>query len=499
MPTNVAKNTVYLFSASVAQKVFSFVYFTLIARFIGVEQTGMYVTALTLSSLFSIMTDLGLTPVLIREGAKDKSRLPSILGNVILAKVLLDLMAYGLLMLAVWLLGYGWDIRELVLFSGLVMVLDSISLCFYGALRSQQNLWYEAWGVVLGQVITVTAGGIMLWLGAPLPFLLLALGLGSLFNVVWGGGMLITKFALRPRLIFDRVLFRTIIKFALPFAFAGIFTKIYSYIDTVLLSRLLGSKAVGWYSVPYKLTFAFQFVPMAFAAALYPAMSTFFVQDKNRLKGLFEKGVIYLAMLALPISFGIGAMAEVFILKVYGPEYLPSVLPLKILLASLVFAFLDFPVGSLLNACNRQSVQTAVMGVTMVLNIVLNVILIPRLGVVGVAISALVGNFTLCILGYMWVPKIIPAPAGELWWRLAKVLLSAGLMGWVVKVMQEPLSKIISPEGFIHTVIFLAVLIITGGVFYGLMLFVLRAVHVDEVKEILGMFKKEKVEDLESA
>ncbi len=498
MPTNVAKNTVYLFSVSVAQKVFSFIYFTLIASFIGVEQTGMYVTALTLSSLFSIMTDLGLTPILIREGAKDKSRLPGILGNVLLAKIFLDFFAYGFLALVVWLLGYPWAIRELVWFSGLIMVLDSISLCFYGALRSQHNLLYEAWGVVFGQVITVIVGGTMLFFGAPLAFLLLALGFGSLFNVLWSGGMLITKFDLRPRLVFDRVLFRTIIKFALPFAFAGIFTKVYSYIDTVLLSRLLGSKAVGWYSVPCKLTFAFQFVPMAFAAALYPAMSTFFVQDKNRLKGLFEKGVIYLAMLALPISFGIGAMAEIFILKVYGPEYLPSVLPLKILLASLVFAFLDFPIGSLLNACNRQSVQTAVMGVTMALNIVLNVILIPRLGVVGAAISALVGNFTLCALGYMWVPKIIPAPKSELWWRLAKVLFSAVLMGWVVKAMQLPLSKIISPEGFFPTVMFLAVLIVTGGIFYGLMLFVLRAVRINEVKEIFSMFKKEKIEELES-
>lgn len=497
MPTNVAKNTVYLFAASVAQKVFSFIYFTLIARSIGVERTGMYVTALTLSSLFSIMTDLGLTPVLIREGAKDKSRLPAILGNVLIVKIFLDLVAYGFLALVVWLLGYPWAIRELVWFSGLIMVLDSVSLSFYGALRSQHNLWFESWGVVLGQVITVTAGGVMLWRGAPLPFLLLALGLGSLFNVLWSGGMLISRLGLRPRLVFDKGLFHTVVKYALPFALAGVFTKVYSYIDTVLLSRLLGNKAVGWYSVPYKLTFAFQFVPMAFAAALYPAMSTFFVQDKNRLKGLFEKGIIYLAMLALPISFGIGAMAEIFIVKVYGPDYLPSVLPLKILLASLVFAFLDFPVGSLLNACNRQSVQTAAMGVTMGLNIVLNVILIPRLGVVGAAISALVGNFTLCALGYLWVPKIIPAPKSELWWRLAKVLLSAGLMGWVVKAMQLPLGKIIRPEGFFPTVLFLATLIITGGIVYGLMLLLFRAVHINEVKEILGIFKKSKVEEEE--
>ena len=67
------------------------------------------------------------------------------------------------------------------------------------------------------------------------------------------------------------------IAFALPFALAGIFTKVYSYIDTVLLSSFLGSKAVGYYSIPSKITFAFQFIPMAFSAALFPAMSKFFV------------------------------------------------------------------------------------------------------------------------------------------------------------------------------------------------------------------------------
>ena len=114
MSSNIAKNTIYLTAASVAQKIFSFIYFTLLARFIGVENTGLYITALSFSSLFSVLTDLGLNPVLIREGAKDNQNIAKVLGNILTVKLFLVVAAYGVLNLVVYLMGYGADLKELI-------------------------------------------------------------------------------------------------------------------------------------------------------------------------------------------------------------------------------------------------------------------------------------------------------------------------------------------------------------------------------------------------
>lgn len=466
MSPNIAKNTIYLTFASVAQKIFSFIYFTLLARFIGVENTGLYITALSFSSLFSVLTDLGLNPVLIREGAKDNQSIANVLGNILTIKLFLVAIAYGILNLVVYLMGYGTELRGLILISGLIMVLDSFSLSFYGALRSLQNLSFESIGVAGGQLVTVMVGLAVLYFKGSVMILLLALAAGSLFNALWGLSALIWNYHWRPRFFFTPKLLETIIRYAAPFALAGIFVKVYSYIDVVMLSKMLGSEAVGWYGVAAKITFAFQFIPMAFAASLYPAMSNFFVHDKNRLKITFEKGMLYLSMLALPIGAGLIAIAGIFVSKVYGASYQSSILPLQIMAGSLIFSFLGFPIGSLLNACHRQNIQTAAMGATMVLNIVMNFILIPWIGIIGSAVAALAGNFLLMLIGFFWVPKIITMPDRFFWFNFLKALMSSAIMGFLVWLAQPVLLLYLQPQGLVKSVAYLGILILFGGFVY---------------------------------
>lgn len=487
MPANIAKNTIYLTSASVAQKIFSFIYFTLLARFIGVENTGLYITALSFSSLFSVLTDLGLNPVLIREGAKDSQCLAKVLGNILSIKLFLVAIAYGILNLVIYLMGYGAELRELILISGLIMVLDSFSLSFYGALRSLQNLRFESIGVAGGQLTTVIVGLAVLFFKGGVMWLLLALASGSLFNALWGLAALVRSYSLQPRFFFTPELLKKIICYAAPFALAGIFVKVYSYVDVVMLSKMLGSQYVGWYGVAAKITFAFQFIPMAFAASLYPAMSNFFVHDKDRLKATFEKGMLYLAMLALPIGAGLIAIADIFVVKVYGASYGPSVLPLQIMATSLIFSFLGFPIGSLLNACHRQNVQTAAMGSTMVLNIVMNLILIPRLGIVGSAFAALAGNFLLMLIGFFWVPKIIIMPDRFFWFNLLKVLVSSAIMGVLVWLAQPILLNYLQPQGLIKSVAYLGILILFGGAVYAGLLYFWKLINK---KDFILIFRK---------
>ncbi|EKE05577.1 MAG: hypothetical protein ACD_19C00208G0001, partial [uncultured bacterium] len=112
-------------------------------------------------------------------------------------------------------------------------------------------------------------------------------------------------------------------------------------------------------------------------------------------------------IVVFPISVGIAVLAKDIVLYLYTPEFVNSILPLQILVGGLVFSFIGFPIGAFLNACDKQKTQTAIVGFAMVINIALNLLLIPNFGVVGAAISALVGNFLLTILGYAVVPQII--------------------------------------------------------------------------------------------
>ena len=89
MGGKVAKNTAYLTSAFVGQKVLSFVYFTIIARTVGVDGAGRYFIAVSFTTIWSVFVDLGLANVLVREVAKFPEKAQKLFANVLGMKIIL--------------------------------------------------------------------------------------------------------------------------------------------------------------------------------------------------------------------------------------------------------------------------------------------------------------------------------------------------------------------------------------------------------------------------
>ena len=462
--------------ASVGQKVISFVYFTLIARNIGAEGTGKYFFALSFTTVFVVFIDLGLTQVLIREGAKSKEKLQKYFSSVIFTKVFLGVLTYLSAVLVINLMGYPVETKHLVYLSAITMLFDSLHLTIYGVMRAIGNLKYEAWGIVGSQFLTLILGTTFLYLKFPLIFLILAFTIPSFLNVVYSSIVLFKKYKIRLQAKLDKQVLRFMAIIAVPFALTTIFSRVYSFIDSILLSKLAGDIAVGWYSIAYKITYAFQFMPLALVAALYPKFSEYFITDKAKLAYVFERGIKYLMIIVFPIAIGVGILAQDIILSLYTAEYINSIRPLQILMVGLVFSFVSFPISFFLNACNRQVTQTIIVFTIMIINIVLNIILIPRIGVTGAAVSALVGNICLAFLGYSIVPQIAKISHWFLFKSFLQIFISAIIMGMGVY--------------FINQISHFVVAVLVGVVIYPVMLFVTRSVTVGQLKEALILIKK---------
>lgn len=475
MSGSVTKNTAFMTMASVMQKVLSFFYFTLIARHIGADATGKYFLALSLTTIFVVFVDLGLNNVLIRESAKQKNKAQNYFANIIFLKIFLGLFSYLALFLVVNFLNYDIEVKNLVYLSGLTMLFDSVHLSIYGVLRSFGRLKFEAIGIVLSQFLTLSMGTIFLYLNFPLIFLILAFTIPSFLNVVYSASILYFKFSIKLRPNFDKNIIKYFAKIAIPFALAAIFARVYSYIDSVLLSKLISTEAVGWYSIPYKITYAFQFVPLALVAGLYPRFSELFVVDKKRLSIVLQNSLKYLLIVVFPIVVGIGVLASDIILSIYGVGYYNSILPLQILLVGLLFSYISFPLGAFLNACNMQVKQTTIVFFAMVLNIVLNIVLIPKLSVVGASISALGGNMLLAVSAYLLVPRVIAVSHSYILKSFLQVFVSAGVMGVVVYLVNIQVHYTLA--------------IVIGVLVYPFMLFITRAVNTRQIREMLGVVK----------
>lgn len=470
MSYTVAQNTSFLTVASVLQKVISFVYFTVIARVIGVENTGQYFFAITFTTIFAVAADFGFQPVLTRETARFPENSEKYLNTVFWLKILYGAAAYGLVILFANLLRYGPELKQLIYLSGVTMFFDNIHSGFYGIFRARKNLKYEAAGVVGSQFLTLIIGSIALFNHWPLVWLIAAYTIPSFINVLYSGFFVRRVFALRLRFLWDKAVARAFVGMAVPFALAGIISRLYSYSDSIIMSKLLSKQELGWWSVPYKITFAFQFIPAALSASVYPAISALSVSEPKRIGELFEKSWRYLFTIIFPLVFGILAIAEPFMITVYGPSYAPSVAPLRILLFSLLFGYLGFITAALLNATNRQKTQTALMGAVLVVNLVLNLFLIPRFGINGAAAAAAVSNFLLCAGGFYFSRRTVAISARRLVGFANRTFWPAAIMGVSVYFLTLKINFIAA--------------IPLGAAIYAFLLFLTGGLSVDLIKKI---------------
>lgn len=442
------------------------------ARILQPEQTGEYFLAISLAMIFSVIADSGITPVIIREIAQSPERTVSLFQRALTIKIPFLLLGYIFAVGSAFFLNYPSEIIFFTAIAALSLTLDSLHLFFYGVLRAHQRLDVEAVGMCSGQVIVACIGGIILWISPSIALLLLTLVSGSAFNIFLSGSTLIKQFGKKIYVLsWDYPSVKSLITMAFPFALAAIFVKVYSYIDTIFLSKFLDTTAVGYYSIAYKFTYAFQFIPLAFIAGLYPKFSWSLQHKQQELPGLFRKSLWYMFLVATPLVLGIWLIAEPVVLLL-GESYGQAAPILSVLIFVLIPLFLDFPIGALLNASGRQSIKTVIMGLTMFVNVILNAFLIPTYQVFGAAYAALISFSVLFLCGFMFVPRIIPDFSFHGFFLDVFKISLAGLALVLTGILSIPLI------GWIPA-------IPLCGIVYGVVLWLVKAVSFEEMKKTL--------------
>jgi len=258
----------------------------------------------------------------------------------------------------------------------------------------------------------------------------------------------------------DRGVVKIFLIAAIPFALANILNRLYSYTDSILMSKLLTARELGWWSLPYKITFAFQFIPIALASSIYPVFSELYSAQKEKIFPLFEKGWRYLFAVSFPLVFGIAAIAPGFITKFYGVEYAPSVPVLQVLLFSMIFVFLHYVSGAFLNASGRQRLQTITVAVALLVSLSGNLILLPRIGIMGAAFSSLISSLVMFVLGFWFVRRVLAVDIRVIFQRFNQTFWPAAIMGAAVYFISARFSFIAAiPCG---AIIYAALLFVFG-------------------------------------
>jgi len=403
----ILRNTSYLTGAFIVQKILSFLYFIFIARALGPYDLGLYDPAKALIPILLILIDFSLSPVLTREVARKPEKSFVYLSNVLAVKAIFAVILLVLFGIITNFSSFAEIERSVIYLIALIVAFDSFTATFFAVFRGLQNMKYEAFGMIITQSVTIVIGLLSLHYGEGIRGLFLATLVGSIINFFYAFTVIKKRLGVLASFRWQKDIIKMFLITAIPFALSAILAKVFTYTDRFVLLIQSGREFVGYYATANKLTFALEFLPSAFAAAFYPAMSAAFITDKKLLTQIFERSLFYLILIGTPIATGAVVLAQNIFVTLWAGDYLKSILPFQIMISSIIVIFLNFPIGSFLNATNNQKINTINMAITVLVNVGLNLILVQQLQYVGSAIATALSEFLLFTLGLRKVSQLI--------------------------------------------------------------------------------------------
>jgi O-antigen/teichoic acid export membrane protein len=395
----IAKNTLSLLFASAISLVLGLFYSIYTARYLGPERYGTISFAIAFIGLFSILMDIGIQQLALREIARDKSLVDKYLANAIVLKALLSVITFAIIALTINILKYPDITVKVVYIIALSTILASFSSMLSSIFQAFEKMEYSSVGSILGGA-SMLAGGLF---AINRGFSIMGFALIYVFSnsIVLIYNIIITrKFEIYSHIEINYRFIKSLIRRALPFGIGGIFLVYYVWIARVLLSMMVNNEAVGYYTAAYNLMASLNFVPSAFVAALFPLMAIFFKGSTKSLDKVFRIGIKYMYMLALPMAVGVNLLGNEIITLIYGTKFLPAVMALDILIWAEFFIFIDILLGQMLISINKEKITMINAGLGAALNIGLNLALIPKLGIEGSSFATLATEFYFFVISF---------------------------------------------------------------------------------------------------
>lgn len=359
----------------------------------GEAAYGFYFSLFSFSVLFTLLLDMGLSGFNNRAVSADPTRVKLYFGNVLLLRLMLTA-AYFLITVSVaWAMGYSKDQLSLLLILMLNQVMSSMILWLRSNISGMQYLFLDSVLSVADRLVMIIICSLLLWGGvASGPFRIewfvwaqsaayFTVMVLSFIIVVRRGG--VSK--VRP----DPGVLKSIIITGLPFALVAFAMTLYWRIDSVMIERLLpdGARQAGIYAQAFRLFDAIAMIPVLFGGLLLPIMSKEIAAGNNITPLASMAG----RMLLAPLGVGAVTLAtfpgEILNLLYSSPAQ-GAVSAFMVLMLALLPVGGVYIFSTMLTAAGRLKLLGAITMGAMMVNIVLNLILIPSFSAAGAACTA---------------------------------------------------------------------------------------------------------------
>lgn len=366
-----------------------------VSNYLGKIQNGILNYPLAFVSFFVAAAALGLDGFLTRELLIKPQK-----KNVLIGTAFWMRFAAGIFILPLIFITYFFITRSneistplnyviVVGFTGFLQSFNIIDSYFQSRTQGKYIMYVQVSGNLLSASIKLA----LIYLQAPLSWFVYSLAIDVL--ILAAGYIMVYQSKGNSVLNwkFDAGLGKNLLKYSWPLAFSALLVSLYMKIDQLMIDYYIGSGELGIYSTVVSLSESWYFIPVAIVTSVFPAIMNAKKNDQGRylkrLQNMYDLMVVISLSIAIVMTFASGFVYRFF----YDPEYWPGANVLSVHIWAGIFVFLGTASSQYLIAEGYTKLAMLRTGAGAIVNIVLNIIWIPRFGITGAAYATLIAYF----------------------------------------------------------------------------------------------------------
>jgi len=389
-------NTFYQIIARIASSGSSFFVAILITRFFGISGYGDFAKVTAFVTMFYLLSDFGFNAIFLqKEGAsthfQDLFYTRIFLSGLLI--IIINSIAFFLPYNNITSVGFSPTIRISIAAFSLTVLTESIIYSTFAIFQRKYIYQKFMLATIIRSLSTIIFVGIFILLKLPLVWIFLGFVLGGILES--GFSIVLSEEKLLP-LSLELKFIKQLFYQTIPVALMLVFNLIYFRIDTILLSVFRPSTDVGIYDISYRVFDFLIALPLFLANVLYPKI----IEDEKNNQNIIPITISYVfrffligIIIAIPFWF-----LSPLIFTIIRRELFLAIVPLRILLLSLPIFFATSILQWILLSKKQQKYLSLVYLFLTVLNIVLNLIFIPKFGYIASAVITDVGELIVLIL-----------------------------------------------------------------------------------------------------
>lgn len=400
------RNTGWLLLEQIFRMALSLIVTSLMARYLGTEDFGLINYGLAFVMIFTSASNLGIESIIVNEIIKNRKDTGKLIGTTIYLRLCASLISIVLVYFTVSYLNPG-DKMILVItviqsFSLLFVVFDSVKFWFQSNLQSKF--------VVISKSIAFTI--VSCW-RISLIFFAKSIEYFSIATVV--EAVTIAAFVVvfykrfnGPKLSFSTYTAKRLLTQSFYFFISSLLIMVYTQIDKIMLGEMVGGVAVGIYTAAMTISNLWIFIPNALIESARPVIMTEKTQNENSYVKKFMLLYSSIIWIGIGASIVITLLAKPIILIVYGDQFIEATNVLILLIWSRIFSIIGIARSIWLVTEELDKYQLHFVAIGAIVNVFMNLLLIPKYGAVGAAIATLFAEVISAFIAILFFKKTRP-------------------------------------------------------------------------------------------